>query len=366
MPYSSTADLPAYVRKLAPRKQKQWMATFNSALKEYKDEAKAFATASSVVKEGFELPEGIGMELSESMLDSKIKKDAGLIEGVLLLTGDKISKNKTMYSRKVLAEAVSRYEGAKMYLDHSAPGVKVRSVRDFGGIYRNVRIEEGNKLKADLQLIPNEAIRSTVIPIAEAMPPGVGLSIRDHGHGREENGVFLVEGFAGKGPFSIDLVMEASVNETLFESNQGGDDDMDKQEIISKLTVAELKEHAPALVEVISNDARTASLKDVEEQIKAGKNAETIVAKGKKLIALAESGLPKEVIAAVRPVVEQEGTTLEGAEALIKAQKEIVEALKPASNGRDPKVKGNGAAAGQELEEAQLPSDDEMARALEG
>lgn len=365
MPYSSTAELPAWVRKLAPKKQKQYLAVFNSAYGQYKDESKAFASAAAAIKEAFDLPvEGVGMELSEAMAGTQIKKDQGIIEGVLLLTADKVSKNRTQYTRKVLQEAVSRYQGAKMFLDHPAPGQTVRSVRDFGGTYQNVRIEEGTKLRGDLHLIPNEAVRSTVIPIAEAMPPGVGLSIRDRGHGREENGVFLVEGFAGKGPFSIDLVMEASVNETLFESNQGGDD-MDLTETLSKLTLAELKEHAPALVETITTEARAAALKDVEEQIKAGKDAAHVFAKGKKLVLLAESGLPKEVMEKVRPVVEQESTTLEGAQVLIQAQKEIVEALKPA-RGADPKVKGNGASSDTNLSEAELPSDDEIARAIEG
>jgi hypothetical protein len=305
------------------------------------------------------------VELSEAMASTKINKERGVIEGVLILTGEKVSKNKTMYSRKVLQEAVKRYEGAKMYLDHPKNGETVRSVRDFGGTYKNVRVEEGNRLKADLHLIPSDEVRNTVIPIAESMPAGVGLSIRDRGHGREENGVFLVEGFAGKGPFSIDLVMEASVNETLFESNQGGNEEMD----LSKLTLAELKEANPALVESITNEARSATLKEVEEQIKAGKDAGVVLAKGKKLMALAESGLPKEVIEKVRPVVEQDSTTPEGAEALIKAQKEIVEALKPsttvAGNG-NPKVKGNGASTETALSEGQLPSDDELARAIEG
>jgi hypothetical protein len=305
------------------------------------------------------------MELSEAMAGTKVNRDTGIIEGVLLLTGDKVSKNKTMYSRKVLQEAVNRYQNAKMYLDHPAPGVKVRSVRDFGGVYKNVRIEEGTKLRADLHLVPNESIRSTVIPIAEAMPPGVGLSIRDHGHGREDNGVFLVEGFAGKGPFSIDLVMEASVNETLFESNQGGNEDMDKKELLASVTLEEFQEVAPALVERIKNDARTATLKELEESTTAGKDAKTVLAKGKKLLALAESGLSKDIMEKVRPLIEQESVTPEQADAMIKTQKEIVEALKPPTK-KDPKVKGQGGAAETTLSEGELPSDDDLARAIEG
>ena len=263
-------------------------------------------------------------ELSEAMASTQIQKEKGVIEGVLILTGEKVSRNKTMYTRKVLQEAVNRYEGAKMFLDHPKEGETTRSVHDYGGTYKNVRLEEGRYLRADLHLVKNEKVVNTVIPIAEQKPAGVGLSIRDRGHGREENGVFLVEGFAGKGPFSIDLVMEASVNETLFESTQGGDD-MD----LSKVTLEQLTEGNAALVESIKSTERAAVLKEFEEQIKAGKDAPKIQAHAKKMLALAESGLPKDVIEKIRPVVESDSMTHESAESMIKAQKEIIEAMKP-------------------------------------
>ncbi len=305
-------------------------------------------------------------ELSEAMATTTVNKEKGVIEGVLILTGDKISKNKTMYGRKVLQEAVSRYEGAKMFLDHARNGETVRSVRDFAGTYHNVRVEEGRLLKADLHLIPNDEVRNTVIPIAESKPAGVGLSIRDRGHGREENGVFLVEGFAGKGPFSIDLVMEASVNETLFESNQGGSDDRDRKELLASVTLEEFQEVAPTLVEKIKTDAKAAALKELEEQIKAGKEAPAILAKGKKLMALAESGLSKEVMEKVRPLIEQDSVTPEAADAMIKAQKEIIESIGKSKG--NPAVKGHGATRSEATlgEEAEIPSDDDLARAIEG
>lgn len=301
-------------------------------------------------------------ELQEAMASTRIDKERGVIEGVLILTGDKISRNKTLYTKKALSEAVSRYEGAKMYLDHPKNGETVRSVRDFGGTYKNVRLEEGNRLRADLHLIPNEEVRSTVIPIAESKPAGAGLSIRDRGHGREENGVFLVEGFAGKTPFSIDLVMEASVNETLFESTQGGNEDMD----LSKVTLEQLIEGNLALVESIRSTERQATLKELEEKIKAGEDAPKIQARAKKMLALAESALPTEVLAKIKPLIEAETTTPEAAEAMLKTQKEILEAMKPAPKSGDPKVTGHGASKETPLSEGELPSEDELARAIVG
>lgn len=301
-------------------------------------------------------------ELEEAMSSTRINREKGILEGVLILTGDKVSRNKTLYTKKALSEAVSRYEGAKMYLDHPKNGENVRSVRDFGGTYRNVRLEEGRFLRADLHLIPNEGVRNTVIPIAESKPAGAGLSIRDRGHGREENGVFLVEGFAGKTPYSIDLVMEASVNETLYESTQGGAEDMD----LSKLTLEELLKDCPVLVESIRSTERTAVLKELEEKIKAGEDAPKIQAKAKKMLVLAESGLSKEVIEKIRPIVESDAMTPEAAEAVIKAQKEILEAVKPAPKAGEPKVTGHGASKETTLTEGEVPSDDELAHALLG
>lgn len=306
------------------------------------------------------------LDLSEAMAQTTINKEQGVIEGVLILTGDKVSKNKTLYGKKVLQEAKTRYEGAKMFLDHPKNGEAVRSVRDFGGIYKNVRLDEGRFLRADLHLIQNAEVRNTVIPIAESRPAGVGLSIRDRGHGKEENGVFLVEGFAGKGPFSIDLVMEASVNETLFESNQGGEEDMDIKETLKTLTLEQLTEGAPALVESIRSTERTAAVKDLEEKIKAGEDAPKILARAKKMVALSESGLPADVASKIKPLIEAETVTPESADAMIKAQKEILEAMKPAPKPGDPKITGHGASNNQQISEAALPSEDDTVRAILG
>lgn len=50
MPYSSTDELPAYVKKLPPVKQRQWMHVFNSCMKDGGAESKCFAMANGVAK----------------------------------------------------------------------------------------------------------------------------------------------------------------------------------------------------------------------------------------------------------------------------------------------------------------------------
>ena len=53
-------------------------------------------------------------DLNEAVGEAVVNKDSGIIAGVVLLTGEKVSKNKTFYTKKALNEAVSRYDGAKM------------------------------------------------------------------------------------------------------------------------------------------------------------------------------------------------------------------------------------------------------------
>lgn len=374
MPYSTIAQLPSHIRRLPEKKQRQWLAVFNSVFSK-RGEAAAFKAANAIlVKEsaggGKDMSKKNGFvdfeftsDLEEATKTVSINKEKGIVEGVVILTGEKVSKNKTFYTKQALQEAVTRYEGAKMFLDHPKNGEsEVRSVRDFGGVYKNVRLEEGRYVKADLHLVPSNEIRNIVLPLAEAKPLGVGFSIRDRGRGREENGVFLVEGFASKGSFSIDLVTEASVNETLFESNQGGSD-MD----LTKVTLEELEAGNPTLVESIKTGERNAVLKEFEEKIKAGEEAPKLLDKSKKVMALAESGMPKEVIDKLRPTIESESISFEVAQGMIKAQKEILESVKAPAKGGDPKVTGHGASKdGQPLNEAELPSEDELARAIQG
>ena len=297
------------------------------------------------------------VNLSEAIGEATIDKENGVIRNVVILTGEKVSRNKTFYTRKALEEAVGRYEGAKMYLDHpKSDDGAVRSVRDLGGLYRNVRLEEGRVLRADLHLLPNDTIKNLVIPIADAKPAGVGLSIRDRGKGRDENGVFLVESFAPKATFSIDLVTEASVNENLFESIEGGSDMK-----IEEVTLDDLQKGNPTLVEAIRKETRDAMLKELEEKIKKGEQADKLILEAKKSKILAEAGFTKEVSEKVSKLIEAESISVELAESIVASHKELIEKTPPAGA---PKVLGHGG-SGKEPNEAELPTDEQLAEAVE-
>jgi hypothetical protein len=278
----------------------------------------------------------------------------GVIKGVTLLTGEKVSLNKTFYSRAAIEQARTRYEGAKMYLDHPAKGENNRSIHAFGGIYKNLRIEE-NRLKGDLHLL--ESKREMVVGIAKMRPAGVGLSIKDRGFGVEKDGVFTVEGFTDGAVFSVDLVSEASVNKDLFESrknNSRQEDQMDWKVI----TADALKKERADLVESIASEATASLVKELNEAKAKNKDAAPLLEKAEKMCLLADAGFDKEVREHVRKMIEPESINVETAKAIINGQKVLLESFaKKAANG-NPKVTGVGTKKAEKEEEVQEGAED--------
>jgi hypothetical protein len=281
------------------------------------------------------------VELAEAVASGNIDSDRGIIKDVVLMTGDKVSKNRTKYLRTALEQAQTRYEGAKMFLDHPRQDDLqarrgARSVRDLGGVYRNVRLSEGAqpKLVGDLHLMEHN--KHITLSIAKNPPKDTGLSLRDRGLVREEKGVTLVEGFEGD-DYSVDFVVTASLNKSLFESAQPGEGGGEQEMDLTKLTMEDLKAGRKDLVEAIQKEATDGLRKQLEE---AG--VKSLAAD--KLVALAESAMAPEFKEAVRPAV-MAAATLEEAKKVILAQEGLFKSMqKPAGkDGKEPAVTTQGA-----------------------
>lgn len=277
------------------------------------------------------------IDLSEALTLDKIDENAGIIKDVVLMTGNKVSKNRTLYKRTALEQAVTRYDGAKMFLDHPtkeelANRRGVRSVRDLAGVYRNIRISEGEqpKLLGDLHLMSYN--KDIALSIAKNPPKDTGLSLRDTGMVKQDKGVTVVESFDGD-EFSVDFVVTASLNKGLFESKQteGGEEYMD----LTKLTLEELEESRKDLVEAIEKRLKDAYTKELAE---AGVKS----TEAQKIIVLAESGMSKEFKDAIKAAITKPEVTLEEAQKIISNQAELfknVEASRtPKGSDQDPKV----------------------------
>ncbi len=305
--------------------------------------------------------------LEEAMGGSSIDTDNGVVKNVVILTGNKTSYNRTRYLDAAVQEATTRYEGAKMYVDHPSKTDReerhgVRSVKDLAGTFHGVH-RVGDKVVGDMHVLEHQ--RSWVLPLAKARPKGVGLSIRDRGHTRPgEDGVTLVEGFDPKASFSVDLVSEVSLNEDLFESKQTqGGNTME----FDKLTLEQLTEHRKDLVEAIQAPIK-AELVEAQKVVTQQKAQELVA---QKQAALAEAKLPEAAAAATKGLIMKDAVTLAEAKTTIAEQAKLVKALQEAftknAGSGNPAVKITDT-NDKPLTEGkdELPTADELAEALRG
>lgn len=298
--------------------------------------------------------------LDEALMGGSLDEANGVLTNVVLLTGMKTSANKTHYTSKALVEAKDRYEGAKMFVDHKRDERGNPSIQDFGGVYKNVRLD-GDKLRADLHLV--ESKRQMVMSIAKMRPAGIGLSIRDKGHGIEKDGVFFVEGFHPKATYSIDLVANPSTNKDLFEANTNEEEeDMD----LKALTIELLTKERPDLIESVQNAGKAAILKELEESKANGKKSDVLAAK---LSALIAADFPKDICESVKKMIVADDISLETANGIISGQKALVESLTKKNKGAagEPVVTNLGqrtTAVVTESAEGDIPSDDDIAGAF--
>lgn len=296
----------------------------------------------------------------------RIDADKGVIHDVVLLTGKKTSKNRTHYMDSALQEAATRYDGAKMYIDHPSSGDGSRSVRDLGGVYHNVR-REGDQIRGDLHLLESQGIRDLIIPIAKARPSGVGLSIKDKGRVSEKDGVTFVESFKPGASYSIDFVTDVSTNKDLFESNRTDESEEENMLKLSDTKLEDLAKENPALCEQLRNEGKASLMKELEEAKAKGVEADKVMLKGKKLISLAEANLPAELHESTKTIIELEAVTLEEAVKVIASQKTLAAKMAKTAGNGNPVVKGVGA-DGTVLQEGttELPTDEQVVAAFRG
>ncbi|HUU60005.1 MAG TPA: ChaB family protein, partial [Phycisphaerae bacterium] len=151
MPYANVDALPDAVKSaLPPHGQAIWMAAFNSAMAEHKDEAKAAATAWAAVKTRYEQdakgnwhPKA-SSESGRPLIHRSRFSEANATPNLTMLENGDFridiirhgfnDDRTTYYPERVLQAAVAAgmYENAKMYFNHAGK-------QDFERGYRDVR-----------------------------------------------------------------------------------------------------------------------------------------------------------------------------------------------------------------------------------
>lgn len=126
------------------------------------------------------------------------------------------------YTPQAQADAVGLLEGARAYADHAMPDELAarrgnRSIRDFLGTYRNVRVDESaHKVRADLHVVKGSD-GDRLLDIAERMPESLGISLDANGYGYVgDDDILCIESLTAI--HSGDVVDKPATTSHLFES----------------------------------------------------------------------------------------------------------------------------------------------------
>lgn len=141
-----------------------------------------------------------------------IDRAAGVIRGVKVLGAS--SKNRRTYLREAVERAAPVYEGAKIFIDHTAE-MKDRPTRERWGRLVNVS-ESGGELFADLEYIKSHPMTEAILEAAERFND-FGLSHDATGKTRKgtDGSTSVYEIVA---VHSVDVVQTPATNKNLFES----------------------------------------------------------------------------------------------------------------------------------------------------
>jgi hypothetical protein len=190
----------------------------------------------------------------------KIDREHGIVRDVKVL--GLVSANGRVYLKEGLAQALRLYERRPVNIDH-APADR-RSYRDRIGLLQNCRLAEDG-IRADLIINPRHPLAEQVLWDAEHAPTNLGLSHDATGRTTWKDGKQIVEAITAVR--SVDLVAEPATTQSLFEDRQPqtGDDDM--SDTLAALTLQQLQEARPDLVQqVVEASQLRAKLSDLEKE----------------------------------------------------------------------------------------------------
>ena len=180
-----------------------------------------------------------------------------------------------LQARQAVANLI---EGVKAYRNHQRKDEReamggVRRAEDLIGKWSNGRVTESGQVRADLHYLRVPAVKDWVEAVVEQMPEVVGSSINAVGSSvynetdRMED-VTMIEALD-----SVDIVTQPGSTRNLFESRteggQGGpgeDSEGDDDVSIESVTLAQLREQRPDLLEAIIQEQE--AMNDTESTIK--------------------------------------------------------------------------------------------------
>lgn len=329
------------------------------------------------------------ISLSKQFVETKLDKENHIVRNVAILRPTSLNKafkgsKGRRYSEMALAQAAEMITGTKAYVNHATKKELeerdgVRNVLDILGYYENGHLDSNNVARGDLNYMANQAVWFE--PLVEQMADKIGNSIHALGD--------IV--FDGESKFevveslnklkSVDLVTETGSTINLFESEPPEEEEDEDMEIdYANMTVAEIQEKRPDLIETITESVKgnlnqKEKVTSLEKEIVTLKESETALKKKVDDFEVAEKAKQKE--ARIQELIkesklEEDYVTdafmeaLRGAKnedsikALIEDRKKIIEASHDGVKGMgDEKDKTKDKPKGKPIDEAKAKAEDE-------
>lgn len=183
--------------------------------------------------------------------EARVDVDGCLVEGVILSCG--LSENGTYYSPEVVMSAVDVFKGVQCYADHPRCGETERSVRDVVGLIEDVWVNEG-QLWAQIRL--SRAHDWLLTMIMEGLAGDLSINALGRTRVTRREGRVVREVVEITKAHSVDFVAKAAAGgriERVVRESQGYADGL---RLLERITVDELKEARPDLVDSLKEKLR--------------------------------------------------------------------------------------------------------------
>ncbi|MHC4398605.1 MAG: hypothetical protein ACYTG0_02895 [Planctomycetota bacterium] len=212
----------------------------------------------------------------------RVDRENAVIRGVKILGVE--SRNERTYLPEALSEAGPLYEETKVNVNHPKGNpLGVRDYRDRIGVLRGVAVRPAEGLFADFHFNPKHALAEQLVWDAEHMPENVGFSHNVQARTSRRGERVVVEAITKVQ--SVDLVADPATTRGLFESTarEAKADGANAcpngaRRCLERLTVEELREHRPDLVETMIGETAV-ELSRLREEVDRLEAAEALLRK---------------------------------------------------------------------------------------
>lgn len=259
--------------------------------------------------------------------DASGKLTKAVIQRAKLLGPVSANKNsdgtQNVYTLEARREALPKYEGVRINVDHRKPGEAraPRSIRDGIGVARGVTAEVEGTF-GDLHLSPSHPLTEHVVWSAENAPSSLGLSHAANGMGLVEGKNCLIQKITAVE--SVDLVSDPATTRGLFESRDPTTPTMEATSMDPKALLA--------ILDGELDDA--AKIQAIREAVAAGQEEpEEDPAEGEE--APAEDGADEDKDAEQKSEETTESRRASGDRKLLESMRRELDELKVERRGRE-------------------------------